>query len=68
MVSQVQRRFLDLMAAGDQTCHQVDREIRPTAVTNMPDLGNVFQLVVNRLQDSTPTPQYPVTEQHQAIA
>ena len=45
------RRLFGLMAVGDQPCDQVDQEVDGAAMAGMFDLTDVFELIIDRLND-----------------
>ena len=49
----MKRRLLWLQTIGDQTRDQIGKEIGKTAMSGMLDLRDVFQLIVDRLNDRT---------------
>ena len=44
----VKRRFLGLIRIGNQAGDEIDQEGSDTAVTGVVDLGDVFELIVDR--------------------
>jgi len=64
---QVQGKFLGLMAVSDQSSHKINQEVSGATVTCMFNLGNVFQLVVDRLDNRSSPQQQFVGKGHKVI-
>ncbi len=54
------RGFLGLMAVGDEACHQIDNEVDGAAVAGLFDLGDVLEVVEDRLDDRPFAQEQPV--------
>ena len=52
-IAKMQRRFLWLVAVGDQTCEHIYKEIDRTTVSSVLNLGYVLELVNHRLNDGS---------------
>ena len=63
----VERGLLGLMTVCDQAADEIDREIDRTAVTRMLNLGDVFELVNNGLDDGTLAGQELVRQTHEFV-
>lgn len=63
----VERRFLGLMAVSNQAAQEIDTEIERATMTGVFDLGDVLELIGNRLDDGAAAQQQLVGKQHQAV-
>jgi hypothetical protein len=48
---QPERRLFRLVAVGDEPSDQVDQKVNGTAMARMLDLADVFELIIDRLDD-----------------
>jgi hypothetical protein len=65
---EVKRRFLGLMAVGDEAGEQMDEEVHRAAMAGVLDLADVLELVVDGLDERALAQGEPVGEIHQDIA
>jgi hypothetical protein len=56
-VVQAEGRFLGLMTGGNQPGDKVDQQVDRAAMTPMLNLTDVFELIVDGLDDGSLTPQ-----------
>ena len=61
--AEVEGRFLGLMAIGNKAAEEIDEEVGGTAVAGVFNLGDIFKLVENGLDNSPFAQQHLVSPQ-----
>jgi hypothetical protein len=64
----VETGFLGLVRVGNEAADEVDEEVAWAAVPGVFDLGDILELVVDRLNDSSLAQQEAIAGLHEALA